>query len=321
MCTSLICTSVVVANQQQLGILKLAAAESAGPTGSEFNFVAAGDFGCREDAKNIINMMTKMNPELYLTLGDYSYQPTLDCWYDMVKSAGSAVKVVVGNHDMGYVLSSLMDKFNLPPQQYYSFDYQNGHFLGLSSELDSGEDKGQFEFAKSDLAKSSSDPNIDWIVVYFHSPLYSGSGVDNVDMRDLYHPLFQKYNVDIVLSGHAHNYQRTYPINYNEIRPARPLIMDKGLSEYGDQVGTIFTVVGTGGEDVQGADSKPYLASLYEGFGCLNIQINGRTLHAEFYTDQGKTIDQFTIVKNSNSPDGSNTNNNLHQVAYDNPLE
>lgn len=78
MCTSLICTSVVVANQQQLGILKLAAAESAGPTGSEFNFVAAGDFGCREDAKNIINMMTKMNPELYLTLGDYSYQPTAE---------------------------------------------------------------------------------------------------------------------------------------------------------------------------------------------------------------------------------------------------
>jgi len=321
MFTSLISTCVIVANHEQLGILKVAAAGSDESPGSGFNFVAAGDFGCGEDAKNIINMMTKMNPELYLTLGDYSYQPTLDCWYDMVKSAGSAMKVVVGNHDMGSVLSSLMDKFNLPPQQYYSFDYQNGHFLGLSSELDSGEDKGQFEFARSDLAKSSSDPNIDWIVVYFHSPLYSGSGVDNIDMRDLYHPLFQKYNVDIVLSGHAHNYQRTYPINYNEIRPARPLIMDKGLSEYGDQAGTIFTVVGTGGEDVQGADSKPYLASLYEGFGCLNIQINGRTLHAEFYTNQGKTIDQFTILKNSNSPDGSNTNNDLHQVAYDNPLE
>jgi hypothetical protein len=43
-------------------------------------------------------MMKKMEPELYLTLGDYSYEPSLDC-YDIVKSAGSALKVVLGNHD------------------------------------------------------------------------------------------------------------------------------------------------------------------------------------------------------------------------------
>jgi hypothetical protein len=31
-------------------------------------------------------------------------------------------------------------------------------------------------------------------------------------LRDAYHPLFQKYGVDLVLSGHNHYYQRTYTL-------------------------------------------------------------------------------------------------------------
>ena len=241
----------------QLDLSKLIRAEL---PGSEFNFVAAGDWGCENDAKNTFTMMKKMEPELYLTLGDYSYQPNLDCWYDIVKSAGSALKVVVGNHDTdGSLLHALLNKFDLA-RQYYSFDYNNAHFLGLSSELDSGEDKGQFEFANADLAKAKSNPNTDWIIVYFHRPFYSGNGAENTGMRALYHPLFQKYNVDLVLTGHAHNYERSYPLNYNDDSPDRPLIVNHEKSSYINESGTVFTVVGTGGESIQGVDARPFLA-------------------------------------------------------------
>src|SRR4029079_19370975 len=158
-------SALVVAVVEQPNISKQTSAEQ---SGSDFNFVAAGDWGCKNEAKNTFAMMKKMEPELYLTLGDYSYESSLDCWYNIVKSAGYAMKVVIGNHDtVGSVLPSLMSKFNLD-RQYYSFDYLNTHFLGLSSELDSGEDKGQFEFAKTDLAKATSNPKTDWIIVYFH---------------------------------------------------------------------------------------------------------------------------------------------------------
>ena len=221
-----------------------------------FNFVAAGDWGCENDAKKTFTMMKKMEPELYLTLGDYSYESSLDCWYNIVKSAGSAMKVVVGNHDTeGSVLPSLMSKFNLD-RQYYSFDYQNTHFLGLSSELDSGEDKGQFEFADTDLAEANSNPNIDWIIVYLHMPFYSGSGVDNIGMRDMYHPLFQKYNVDLVLAGHAHNYQRSYPLNYNDARPARPLIVNQEQFQYSNESGTVFATVVRAGNQLKALTEK-----------------------------------------------------------------
>ena len=82
-------------------------------------------------------------------------------------------------------------------KRYYSLDYGNAHLLSLSSELGFGEDQGQFEFASADLAKAKSNTNTDWIIVYFHRPIYSGSGSKNDGMRDMYHPLFQKYHVDL----------------------------------------------------------------------------------------------------------------------------
>jgi predicted phosphodiesterase len=289
----------------------------ADPNGSGFNFVAAGDFGCNSDSEKIFNMMKNMKPDLYLMLGDLTHELTLDCWFDMVRSTGSAIKVTIGNHDVeGSDLQELMKDFHMA-KQYYSFDYHNAHLLSLSSELDSGEVKEQFEFASTDLAKAKSNSNTDWIIVFFHKPLYSGSGSKNDGMRDMYHPLFQKYHVDLVLSGHAHNYQRTFPLNYNEDRPGRPLILDHQQVQYTNQPGTVFAIVGTGGMSIHGADQKPYLASMYEGFGCLNVQINDKSLNAEFYTDSGKTIDHFTIVKNP-EPDSGNV---FHDVKYVNPLE
>jgi hypothetical protein len=310
-------SALVMAVVEQSNLSKQTSAEQ---SSSNFNFVAAGDWGCKNDAKNTFTMMKKMEPELYLTLGDYSYEPSLNCWYDIVKPAGSALKVVVGNHDVdGSLLHTLLNKFDMA-KQYYSFDYGNAHFLGLSSELDSGEDKGQFEFANADLAKAKSNPNTDWIIVYFHRPFYSGSGVDNIGMRDMYHPLFQKYNVDLVLTGHAHNYQRSYPLNYNDARPGRPLIMNNEKSPYINELGTVFVIVGTGGESIQGVDGKSFLASIYEGFGCLDVQIHGKSLSAEFYSDKGDTIDHFVIIKDQDSQ-SSDTKESLHQIGYNNPLK
>ena len=89
---------------------------------------------------------------------------------------------------------------------------------------------------------------------------------------------------------------------------------------YINQIGTVFAIVGTGGESIQGLDSKPYPASIYEGFGCLNVQVQGKSLSAEFYTDKGKTIDHFVIIKDKSTP-RFDTKNRVHQVDYNDPLK
>jgi phosphodiesterase/alkaline phosphatase D-like protein len=83
----------------------------------EFNFVAAGDWGCGHEAIQTFSMMKSMQPELYLGLGDYSYQKSIDCWLNIVKSAGKAFKISLGNHDTeGKLLQAYMDEFKLDKQ-------------------------------------------------------------------------------------------------------------------------------------------------------------------------------------------------------------
>jgi hypothetical protein len=64
--------------------------------------------------------------------------------------------------------------------------------------------KEQLAFVKSDLEKVSTNPNIDWIIPFFHRMMYyeeheSCSIVQEHDQNlvDLYHPLFEKYGVHL----------------------------------------------------------------------------------------------------------------------------
>ena len=64
------------------------------------------------------------------------------------------------------------------------------------------------------LAKARHDPSVDMIVVFMHQCAMStsvpGNGSD-LGIRQAWLPLFDKYEVDLVLSGHEHDYERTVP--------------------------------------------------------------------------------------------------------------
>jgi hypothetical protein len=137
--------------------------EAAAP--SDFNFAAAGDWGCTDDTTDTVNNIVKKNPELVLGLGDYSYEDSADCWFDIIQPIDNTMmKISIGNHDTED-LQNLINHFGLA-EQYYSFDYQNVHFIALGTEeeyLDMSNDKAkeQLAFVKSDLEKASANPNID----------------------------------------------------------------------------------------------------------------------------------------------------------------
>jgi len=150
---------------------------------SDFNFVAAGDWGCGHEALNTFSMMKSMKPELYLGLGDYSYQTSIDCWVNIINSVGKAFKITLGNHDTeGQLLKAYMDKFKLE-KQYYSFSYRNAHFIALSTELDEVGKIEQLKFLQSDLLRTKANKNIDWTIVFFHRPFYSANAADITNMR------------------------------------------------------------------------------------------------------------------------------------------
>src|SRR5918998_555663 len=288
---------------------------------SDFNFAAAGDWACESNAENTLNNIVNKNPELVLGLGDYSYDDTADCWLEIIAPLDEKMKIAIGNHDLETtsLLNQYMSHFNLT-KQFYSFNYQNVHFTVISTELAYGDDdegNEQYEFVNADLASAAANPNIDWIVVYYHRTVYTSpygesendeEGSDGSNrLKETYHPLFERYDVDLVLQGHNHNYERSYAIKYNNANPSAPIITDTHTNNYSNPEGQIFVTVGTGGaESYNFLVRDPYMVDQYTGYGSLNIDVidNGQRFKATFYSNDGDIRDQFSITKNnSTSPD------------------
>ncbi len=297
---------------------------------SDFNFAAAGDWGCYPDAKRTVNNIVDKDPKLVLALGDFSYNNTGDCWFKIISPIENRTKIAIGNHDVNppSLLAQYMTHFGLT-KQYYSFDYHNVHFLAMSTEIPLEAGSEQFNFVNNDLARAARDPAIDWIVVYCHKPAYTLPSTDEgmrssmQEFRDTYHPLFDRYNVDLVLQGHDHNYQRSYPIKYNSTNPSTPIITDTNKdSNYNNPAGRIFAIVGTGGIGIYrlpNANDSPSSSTAYlaykqsSSFGFLNVDIinYGTTLRAKFYDNDGAIEDQFTVTKPKNKFSSSSSSSQL----------
>ena len=207
--------------------------------------------------------------------------------------------------------SAYMKHFKMD-SPFYSFNYGNVHFLSMATAKNKvipyNETSEQYEFVKNDLKEASENKSINWIVVYSFRAFYSSNtthpGLD--ELQDVYHPLFDKYGVDLVLQAHNHNYQRTYPLKYNETKTFTPIITDKETSRYNNPKGPIFVIVGTGGEDLYNFTGQaPYVISQFQRHGFLNIDIDGSEkadiLSAAFYDNRNmKTEDSFSITKKKN---------------------
>jgi len=138
------------------------------------------------------------------------------------------------------------------------------------------------------LRAAREDDSVDMIVVAMHQCAMStslpGNGSD-LGIRRAWLPLFDKYEVDLVLSGHEHDYERTYPVRGYDAGPLgtvvspnpdqsagaqvdtrRPHVattesvsVNGGLQGWDTSLGTVFLVLGGGGtngpSNVHGKDT------------------------------------------------------------------
>ena len=300
-----------------------------------FNIAAVGDWGCNSDTDKTVNSIKNQKPELILGLGDYSYKSSADCWldaiqpiYDSNNQNANNMQITIGNHEdsSSEDLNSYINALSLTRQfgQVYSFNFNNVHFLSMATEISYSTSSSQYAFIRQDLAAASQNQNIDWIIVYFHKPMYSSpsscsSCSGESSLRDTYHPLFDQYGVDLVLEGHTHDYQRSFPIKFNPNSKSNPSITDNNNknnyifpSNPTQTHGQIHSIVGTGGVNFHSLKTplKPYFVyGQSKEFGFLNIDIqnNGQTLVGKFLSNErspSTPLDQFTITKagSSSSP-------------------
>ena len=218
-----------------------AAFRTAPPTGSgEISFVAIGDSGTGSPEQRQIAALMAADPsDLMLHAGDIAYgntggtgdasYGTFNGWFFDVYAAmlpSRALYTTEGNHDSRPTNGNgvaYLDAFTLPAngatpaypdhaERYYSFDYGRVHFVALDTEFafqDTARRAEQVSWLESDLAGSAQP----WKIAVFHRSPYSAGGEHGSDLavRNAFGPLFEQYGVQLVVSAHEHDYERTLP--------------------------------------------------------------------------------------------------------------
>lgn len=186
-------------------------------------FVALGDMGTGSSEQfAIASQMAKYHDarpyDIVLMLGDNIYgdgdpaklPERFERPYAELLRRGVDFYAVFGNHDVQIGRAGQMNykPFHMEGRAYYSFVKGNGlvEFFALDS---TKMDAAQLRWLEGALTSSKAR----WKIAYFHHPIYSSGKKHGSDkkLRALVEPLFVRYGVAAVFSGHDHIYERTRP--------------------------------------------------------------------------------------------------------------
>jgi len=141
------------------------------------------------------NLYGSERPQDFVKKFERPYQPLLD---DKVE-----FNAALGNHDDQNQI--FYKPFNLGGKRYRTFKKGDVRFFVLDSNY---LDPEQLKWLEHELEGAGSD----WKIAYFHHPMYtSATRGPVIELRAALEPLFIKYRMDVVFSGHEHLYERIYP--------------------------------------------------------------------------------------------------------------
>jgi acid phosphatase type 7 len=255
------------------------------PSSGRIRFTTTGDFGGGTAPEvAVVNLMQQQDPDLFITLGDNTYEQgtvaqmdtnVFPQYQEFLNSHG--VVWVLGNHDHTTQQGTPSIQNFFMPNRNYSFDAGEAHFIVMEGDGSRGYLPGQpyYEFLRTDLATHA---GARWTFVFFHYPAYSCGQHGSTAWVDQYWvPLFDKYHVDAIFSGHDHDYER--------IRP--------------DAAGVHYFVAGIGGESVypirHNCDFQQFGAAGV--YGDLVVSVDHSTVRVDAVLTGGRLLDTVSWSK------------------------
>jgi len=277
---------------------------------------------------------------MILSLGDQMQDTTkvnyLEGFFNRELLSNYPIAPINGNHDIAPSSSNLPYFTNTPNSQPYGdfngisdyfFKYGNVLFVMLSITTINFSD---VDHDKTFEAAIAAYPDYDWLVVCCHESIYgmtitnytSDKGSPQDYTYDFYKPYikcFDDFDVDMVLTGHSHNYSRSYFMKEGE----KQQTTKNELGQYVDPNGTVYLNMGITGDmwELRSQAPKPgfpysYLNYFLEGsakddeyvygntndvatFGVLETEKDTLTVTAYDYYNPEKTRDSITIKKTS----------------------
>jgi len=141
------------------------------------------------------NMYGSERPQDFANKFEKPYKPLIDGKVEF--------QAALGNHDDPNQI--YYKPFNFGGKRYRTFKKGDVHFFALDSNY---LDPEQLKWLEDELKKAGSD----WKIAFFHHPMYSNAyHGPAIEVRNALEPLFQKYNLDVVFTGHEHVYERIFP--------------------------------------------------------------------------------------------------------------
>jgi predicted MPP superfamily phosphohydrolase len=218
-------------------------------------------------------LVTLVGDNLYGAERPQDFKKKFEDPYKPVLDAGVKFYASLGNHDDAQEQRNYK-LFNMDGKQYYSFKpgKQNVRFFVLESSYLDPEQVAWFE-------KELKDSTSDWKIPYFHHPPYSSGERHGSDsrIREVLEPLFLKYNVSVVLTGHDHFYERVKP-----------------------QKGIVYFVVGSGGQLRKGNIDKGSgltAAGNDQDQSFMVAEINGDQMWFNAVSRLGQVFDSGVITR------------------------
>ena len=249
----------------------------AADSGVPVRFLAFGDSGPTDDQLALSDQMNTVPADLILHTGDIADggPGTVARFEDSVFAVYAGLFrslpffPAAGNHEYETTADAapFLSMFNLPNnERWYSYDWGNVHFVALNTEASLAE---QAAWLEADLAASKQP----WKIVYCHRPPYS-SGMHGSDMnvRSMLSPIFEKYDVQLVISGHDHNYERITAQN-----------------------GVTYVVSGGGGTGTRSVSSSSFTAFAQRVINFTYGEIRGDTLTLHAIDGNGTEFDSLVL--------------------------
>lgn len=272
--------------------------------------------------------------DMMIMLGDNAYKNGTDsdyqeAFFDVFASSlySTPVWSTIGNHDARSDGGApYFDIFTLPSdgktggvpsgtEAYYSFNYSNIHFVSLDSEISDRSPTGaMYSWLMTDLAANTQD----WTVVFFHQPPYS-KGTHNSDsknsamsdMRENFTAVFEMFGVDLVFSGHSHNYERSFPILGH--RGSSDTFLQSMKTDSGNgrkdgdgayrkrfnsnDYGVIYTVAGSAGKTRSAPLNHPVHYVSMSQLGSVVLDFNDDVVDVTFVSPNPDAIDYYSVEK------------------------
>jgi hypothetical protein len=183
-------------------------------------------------------------------------------------------------------------------ENVYYTDYQGVRFIALNSNFPG--DPEAFAAQTAWLESVLADNPNKWTVVTFHHPVFSvSSGRDNAAIRDAWMPLFERYDVDLVLQGHDHAYGRGNLTSNEADLPAGATAArsNRGPVYLVSVAGPKYYVLDPTDANNWTANHAHLRTSLANTQLYQLVDVTSGELHVESWNVSGEMVDGFTITK------------------------